>query len=99
MHIQEGLGDVWESQARYAGEGSLDLFKGLLFYSFLPLKFPFSLFCGLIKGFCEDREVGYPESTKIYGPETFPNLVSGEWNRGQADSLLSLWAELVLSLG
>ena len=34
MHIQEGLGHVWESWARHIGEGPLNFFKGLLLHSF-----------------------------------------------------------------
>ena len=68
MHIQEGLGDVWESQARYAGEGSLDLFKGLLLYTFPQQRFPFYPLYGLIKGLCQNGEVGYPDSTEPMAP-------------------------------
>lgn len=100
MHVQEqGLGDVWESQARCTGEGLLDLFKGLLLYTFPQQRFPFYPLYGLIKGLCQNGEVGYPDSTETYGPKKFPNLASGGRNQDRAESLLSLWAELMLSLG
>ena len=60
MYIQEERpGDVWESQARYAGEGPLNFFFQKFFFVLVPtIEVPVSPLCGLIKGFIKMEKFG-----------------------------------------
>ena len=81
------------------GEGSLDFFKGFFLYSFPQQRLLFSPHFVLIKWFCQNGDVRYPNHAGTCGPEKFLNLVSDGGNWGWVYILPFLRAELILSLG